>query len=71
MEEISGVYQHFKGNMYEVIGSAIHTETEEAMVVYKDKNQVMFVRPFDMFFEKVDIDGTLLPRFRKIDNNNR
>ena len=49
-------YRHFKGNIYQVIGVAIHTETEEEMVVYRAQygEQGLFVRPYSMFAEEVD-----------------
>ncbi len=49
-------YRHFKGNIYQVVGVAIHTETEEEMVVYRAQygEQGLFVRPYSMFAEEVD-----------------
>ncbi|MEO7905211.1 MAG: DUF1653 domain-containing protein [Candidatus Saccharimonadales bacterium] len=64
---IADIYQHYKGNDYEVIGEAVHTETEERLVVYRSLGNpvTIWVRPFDMFFESVIIDGQTVPRFRK------
>ena len=47
-------YRHFKGNIYQVVGVAIHTEEE--MVVYRAQygEQGLFVRPYSMFAEEVD-----------------
>lgn len=59
---IGDIVRHFKGNLYEIMDFAIHTETGEKMVVYKalykDENgeRLTFVRPYDMFIEKVDKD---------------
>ena len=66
--DITGHYRHYKGNEYEVIGEGIHTETEEKLIVYKALYEpyTMWVRPFDMFFESVIIDGKEIPRFTKI-----
>lgn len=66
--EIIGHYQHYKGNKYEVIGEGIHTETEEKFVVYKSLHEpsTIWVRPFDMFFESVRINGEKIPRFTKV-----
>ena len=46
-------YRHFKGNIYEIIELATHTETLEKMVVYKCGDKV-WVRPIDMFLSEVD-----------------
>lgn len=65
-----GLYKHYKGNMYEVIGIAKHSETLEEMVVYKATYQEepynMWVRPKAMFLEKIEINGNLIERFSKI-----
>jgi len=70
MELEKGVYQHYKGNMYEVYMTARHSETEEWMVVYKALygEQGMWVRPYEMFVEEVEIEGALVPRFQKVEN---
>ena len=66
-----GVYRHRKtGNLYDVVGVALHTETEEELVVYrphKKKDYELFVRPIDMFVELVDIGGVVAPRFVRLD----
>jgi len=51
-----GIYRHFKGNLYEVIGEATHSETDEVMVVYRKlyPPYTMNVRPVEMFTETVD-----------------
>jgi hypothetical protein len=63
--DIIGTYRHYKGHEYEVLGAAVHTETEERLIVYRDihKPELMWVRPYDMFFEEVMVDGNLVPRF--------
>jgi hypothetical protein len=63
-----GLYRHYKGNDYEVIGVARHSETHEPLVVYKPLYNAsgLWVRPHAMFFETVTIDGVVLPRFRKL-----
>ena len=49
------IYRHFKGNLYEVLALAMHTETEESMVVYKEVDgEKTYVRPLEMFVSKVD-----------------
>lgn len=68
-----GKYQHYKGNYYEVIGIARHSETLEELVVYRalyenefGKN-ALWVRPLDMFFEEVDVQGKKLERFKFVE----
>jgi len=65
-----GKYEHYKGNRYEVIGVARHSETLEELVVYRalhDRNE-LWIRPLKMFFEKVEIKGKKVPRFKFIEN---
>jgi hypothetical protein len=60
-----GKYQHYKGGLYEVIDVAFHSETNEEMVIYKSlKNDSLWVRPLTMFYEKVNINNELKPRFK-------
>ncbi len=65
MELEKGLYKHYKGNMYEVFMTAQHSETEEWMVVYKALygEEGMWVRPYEMFMEKVEVDGKMVDRF--------
>ena len=60
-----GRYCHFKGNEYEVIGSAKHSETTEEMVVYRALygEQGLWVRPASMWNETVERDGKVYQRF--------
>lgn len=69
MELKKGIYRHYKGNSYEVLMTARHSETEEWMVVYKALygDTGMWVRPYDMFIEKIEVDGVFIPRFEKIE----
>ena len=65
---MKGRYRHYKGNEYEVIGIAKHTETEELLVVYfsvKNPEQ-LWVRPLDMFNEEIELNGDRVKRFFKI-----
>jgi hypothetical protein len=63
---LAGKYQHYKGPMYEVLGVATHSETEEKVVVYRTlyDDFGLWVRPLAMFCEEVVIDGVKVPRFR-------
>lgn len=63
-----GVYKHYKGNLYEVIDIARHSETLEQVVVYKALygDYGLWVRPLAMFTENVVIDGITKPRFSLI-----
>ncbi len=65
MEIKKGRYKHYKGLYYEVLDTARHSETEEWMVVYKTLygDFSTWVRPFDMFLEKVEVDGVMVSRF--------
>jgi len=60
-----GRYRHYKGNEYEVIGIARHSETEEEMVVYRKLygDCSLWVRPLGMFMEDVLVGGRSVPRF--------
>jgi hypothetical protein len=64
----SGKYRHYKGNDYDVIGVATHSETREAMVVYRPLygEGALWVRPLAMFTENVIVDGKEVPRFAKV-----
>lgn len=63
-----GRYRHYKGNEYEVIGMARHSETREMMVVYRPLygEGGLWVRPAAMFAEDVVIGGRAQPRFARI-----
>lgn len=64
----TGKYRHYKGNDYEVIGLATHSETREQLVVYRPLygEGGLWVRPLVMFTESVTIDGKSVPRFAKL-----
>ncbi|MEG2191858.1 MAG: DUF1653 domain-containing protein, partial [Oscillospiraceae bacterium] len=59
MEMKTGIYRHFKGNEYELLYIAKHSETLEDMVVYKALygEGGIWVRPAEMFFEEITRDG--------------
>ena len=68
MELKRGKYQHYKGNFYEVLYTAQHSETEEWMVGYKALygDMGIWVRPLEMFVETVRVDHKDVPRFKKV-----
>ena len=61
-----GIYRHYKGNEYEVMALAKHSETEEQMVVYRALygEYGIWVRPYEMFVEEVELDGVKVARFK-------
>lgn len=66
----TGIYRHYKGNLYRVIGIATHSETLESMVVYEPLGKAgLWVRPMAMFIEKIEISGKMVPRFDFVEEN--
>lgn len=63
-----GKYVHYKGNEYQVLGVARHSETMEELVVYRALygERGLWVRPRAMFCEQVTIGGQTVPRFRYV-----
>lgn len=73
-----GLYQHYKGPLYKVLGVVHHSETLEELVLYECQHEhelgKIWVRPITMFLENVVIDGLEKPRFKYVGNtkgNNR
>ena len=66
-----GIYRHYKGNEYELIDVALHSETLEEMVVYRALygDQKLWVRPAHMWEEEVEVDGKAVKRFELISNS--
>jgi hypothetical protein len=62
-----GRYRHYKGGEYELIGVVRHSETLEALVLYRPLygEGALWVRPYAMFFEDVVVDGARRPRFAR------
>ena len=67
-EAVAGRYRHYKGNLYQVVGIARHSETEEELVVYWALygERGLWVRPKAMFFEPVIVEGKSVPRFERL-----
>lgn len=72
----TGIYEHYSGKRYEVLGLAKHSETLSDMVVYKplyesDKEfeNYLWVRPMKMFLGKAKVKGKLVQRFKFIKEN--
>lgn len=72
MEIKPGRYRHFKGNEYEVLGTAKHSETLEELVVYRALygEGGLWVRPASMWEEIVERDGKTFRRFTPIEEDN-
>lgn len=68
IETPSGLYRHYKGGEYEVIGTVRHSESLEPMTLYRALygQRGLWVRPAAMFTETVEIDGVARPRFLRI-----
>ena len=70
MENVKlGIYRHFKGNEYEVLSIAKHSETLEPMVVYKALygDGGVWVRPLSMWNEEITRDGKTFKRFELVE----
>lgn len=65
MQPAAGIYRHYKGQRYRVLGTAQHSETMEPLVVYQALygDFGLWVRPATMFCETIELDGEPLPRF--------
>ena len=62
---VPGIYRHYKGNLYEVMGTAQHSESAETLVVYRALygDYGLWVRPLAMFTESVTKEENTQPRF--------
>jgi hypothetical protein len=65
MQPTAGIYRHYKGQRYRVLGTAYHSETLEPLVVYQALygDHGLWVRPATMFTETIELDGEPIARF--------
>lgn len=65
MQPAAGIYRHYKGQRYRVLGIAHHSETLEPLVVYQALygDHGLWVRPAAMFNETIELDGEPIARF--------
>ncbi|MBU6501124.1 MAG: DUF1653 domain-containing protein [Patescibacteria group bacterium] len=63
-----GIYEHFKGNKYKVLGVVRHSESLESLVLYQALygEKELWVRPLRMFTDSVDFGGKKVTRFKYI-----
>lgn len=68
IETPKGLYRHYKGGMYRVLGTVRHSESLEPMTLYQALygQQGLWVRPAAMFSEQVEIDGQWQARFSRV-----
>lgn len=68
-----GIYRHYKGDLYRVIGTGKHSETLEDLVFYEalygNPRPKLWVRPLSMFAEDVEVNDTLQPRFKYVEDS--
>jgi len=64
-----GKYRHYKGADYQVINTVYHSETQELLVLYRPLygQSALWVRPYDMFNELINVEGKMLRRFQAIE----
>lgn len=68
-----GIYKHYKGGLYKVLGIVKHSETLEDLVLYEtlydNPRSKLWVRPLKMFSEKIEVSGRMVPRFEYIEED--
>ena len=59
-------YRHYKGGLYELVCEATLESDNTPMIVYRAANGSVWIRPKDVFFELVEVEGQLVPRFAPV-----
>ena len=69
----SATHRHYKGQLYRFLARALHSETQEPMVVYQAMygEKLVWVRPQAMFDGTVEVDGKTIPRFALLEDTSR
>ncbi len=64
-----GIYEHYKGNRYQILAVGRNSETLEEVVIYQDvdKKDRVWVRPLHMFVETITLNNEEVPRFRLVE----
>lgn len=66
--EIGGIYKHYKGTKVKVLFEAIHSETQESLVIYIHlEDGIVWARPKHVFLENIVVDGKEMERFQEIE----
>ncbi len=64
-----GLYQHFKGGLYDVLDTVVHSETLETYVLYRPQGScTCWIRPYSMFCEELLHDGRKVRRFTRMED---
>jgi hypothetical protein len=64
------MYQHYKGNLYELVCEGYLESNEQKMVVYKDcESNKKWIRPYEEFYGRVEVEGKQISRFSEYDPN--
>jgi hypothetical protein len=66
---MSKIVRHFKGKLYKIVCVAVHTETKEELIIYKNmEGSETYARPKFMFWEFLEIDGKAIRRFERLNH---
>ena len=63
---IGSYYKHYRGGIYVVLNTAMHTEDEVELVIYKDRKNNVWARPLEMFLDEVEYKGEIVKRFTQV-----